>query len=158
RLCALGEYFMSVAPTRHVFSAASPPVVAAPAGVPLLDVNRQYQSIRREILAAVERVCDSGRVVLGPDCEELERRLAEYCQVPHAIACASGSDALLLALMAYGIGPGDEVIMPSYTFFATASAAWRLGARPVFVDIEPDTFNIDPELLASGITPATKAI
>ena len=100
----------------------------------------------------------SGRFVLGPDCEQLEQSLASYCQVPHAVACASGSDALLLALMAYDIGPGDEVLMPSYTFFATASAAWRLGAKPVFVDIDPITFNLDPRLLEALITPATKAI
>jgi len=127
-------------------------------GVPLLDVQRQYQSLREEISAAIQRVCDSGRFVLGPDCEQLERSLAEYCQVPHAIACASGSDALLLALMAYDIGPGDEVLMPSYTFFATASAAWRLGAKPVFVDIDPKSFNVNTRQLESLITPATKAI
>jgi len=150
---------MSIAPSRQSSSAtASPAVSTVATGVPLLDVQRQYQAIRGEITAAVTRVCDSGRFILGPDCEQLETALAAYCQVPHAVACASGSDALLLALMAYGIGPGDEVVMPSYTFFATAGAAWRVGAKPMFVDIEPATFNIDPQLLERSITPATKAI
>lgn len=150
---------MSVAPSRHSFSPVVAPVVTSPAaGVPLLDVQRQYQPIREEISAAIARVCDSGRFVLGPDCEQLEHALADYCQTPHGVACASGSDALLLALMAYGIGPGDEVLMPSYTFFATASAAWRLGARPVFVDIEPSTFNLDVRQLESRITSASRAI
>ena len=150
---------MSVAPSRHAPTFPTTPLVASPpAGVPLLDVQRQYRTIRREIVQAIERVCDSGRFVLGPDCEQLEQALAGYCQVPHAIACASGSDALLLALMAYDIGPGDEVLMPSYTFFATASAAWRLGAKPVFVDLDPITFNLAPHLLEKLITPATKAI
>ncbi|MBI3839136.1 MAG: DegT/DnrJ/EryC1/StrS family aminotransferase [Planctomycetia bacterium] len=150
---------MSVAPSRHALASTTIPLVATPsAGVPLLDVQRQYQTIRREIAQAIERVCDSGRFVLGPDCDQLEQSLARYCQVPHAIACASGSDALLLALMAHNIGPGDEVLMPSYTFFATASAAWRLGAKPVFVDIDPITFNIAPNLLEGLITAATKAI
>ncbi len=126
--------------------------------VPLLDVNRQYQPLRQELLAAIARVCDSGRFVLGPDCETLEKSLAEYCQAPYGIACASGSDALLLALMAYDIGPGDEVLLPSYTFFATASAVWRLGARPVFVDIDPVTFNMDPAQTEALVTPRTKAI
>jgi dTDP-4-amino-4,6-dideoxygalactose transaminase len=133
-------------------------VTSPSAGVPLLDVQRQYQAIGHEIAQAIERVCDSGRFVLGPDCEQLEQSLAAYCHVPHAIACASGSDALLLALMAYDIGPGDEVLMPSYTFFATAAAAWRLGAKPVFVDLDPITFNLAPHLLEGLITPATKAI
>jgi dTDP-4-amino-4,6-dideoxygalactose transaminase len=124
----------------------------------LLDVGRQYQTIRREIARAIEKVCDSGWFVLGPDCDELERRLADYCQTAHAVACASGSDALLLALMAHGVGPGDEVLMPSYTFFATASAAWRLGAKPVFVDIDPATFNVDPRRIEVLISPKTKAI
>jgi dTDP-4-amino-4,6-dideoxygalactose transaminase len=135
-------------------SASFHPVTA----VPLLDVSRHYLPLREEFKTAIMRVCDSGRYVLGPDCETLESSLAEYCQTRHAIGCASGSDALLLALMAYNIGPGDEVLLPSYTFFATASAVWRLGAKPVFVDIEPNTFNIAPELLEARITPATKAI
>src|SRR5690348_512485 len=100
----------------------------ADAGVPLIDMNRQYAVLEKQILAAIKRVCSSGRFVLGPDCNDLERAVAAYCQTKHAIACASGSDALLLALMACGIGAGDEVIVPSYTFFATASAVARLGA------------------------------
>lgn len=139
---------------RRSSSAASP---IGP-GVPLLDLQRQYRGLREEMLAAITRVCDSGRFVLGPDCEQLEAALAEYCQARHALACASGSDALLLALMAADVGPGDEVILPSYTFFATASAVWRLGARPVFVDIEPAGYNLDPALVAGKITAATKAI
>ncbi len=126
--------------------------------VPLLDMNRQHAPLRDEIRAAIDHVCDSGRFILGPDCERLEQSLAEYCGVKHAIACASGSDALLLALMALEIGPGDEVILPSYTFFATAGAVWRLGAMPVFVDIDPESYNLDPKLTASRLTRATKAI
>ena len=150
---------MNIASSQQTFSPpAAPLTTGSPAGVPLLDIQRQYQAIRREIIQALERVCDSGRFVLGPDCEELEHTLADYCGVPHAVACASGSDALLLALMAHEIGPGDEVLMPSYTFFATAGAAARLGAKPVFVDIDPATFNLDPRLLEARITPASKAI
>jgi len=143
-------------------SAASPANAAASnaniSGVPLLDIQRQHAPLRAEIDAALARVCDSGRFILGPDCEELETRLADYCQARYAVACASGSDALLLALMAGNIGPGDEVLLPSYTFFATAGAVWRLGARPVFVDIDPATFNIDPKDAESRVTVRTKAI
>jgi dTDP-4-amino-4,6-dideoxygalactose transaminase len=137
-------------------SSASRPSTASP--VPLLDIKRQYEPLREKMLAAMIRVCDSGRYILGPDCEELERALAAYTGARHAIACASGSDAILLALMALNIGPDDEVICPSYTFFATASAVWRLGAEPVFVDIEPGTFNLDPRRIESLITPQTRAI
>jgi dTDP-4-amino-4,6-dideoxygalactose transaminase len=126
--------------------------------VPLLDVGRQYDALAEELNAALVRVCQSGRFVLGPDCQQLEQALAQYCRVKHAIACASGSDALLLALMAAEVGPGDEVLVPSYTFFATASAVARLGARPVFVDIDPATYNLDPTRLARAIGPKTKAI
>ncbi len=129
----------------------------APA-VPLIDTRRQFAPLADEILSAVSRVCASGQYILGPECQQLEESLARYSGAAHAVACASGSDALLLAMMACGIGPDDEVILPSYTFFATASAAWRLGARPVFVDIDPDTFNLDPALIAERITPATKAV
>jgi dTDP-4-amino-4,6-dideoxygalactose transaminase len=126
--------------------------------VPLLDVNRGNAPLRDEILAAVARVIDSGRFLFGPDVQQLERSVAELCGVEHAIACASGSDALLLALMALEIGQGDEVIVPSFTFFATASAVTRVGARPVFVDIDPRTFNIDPARIEEAITPHTRAI
>jgi dTDP-4-amino-4,6-dideoxygalactose transaminase len=136
-----------------------PAQLAAPLpAVPLLDVQRQHLPLREQIRAAIDRVCDSGRFILGPDCEQLECAIAKYVGTKHAIACASGSDALLLALMALGIGPGDEVILPSYTFFATASAVWRLGAMPVFVDIEPATFNLCPRHTAARVTRATKAI
>lgn len=126
--------------------------------VPLLDVSRGYGELREELLAAVARVCDSGQYVLGPDVQELEKNIALYCGVEHAVSCASGSDALLLALMALGIKRGDQVITPSFTFFATASAVWRLGATPVFVDIDPATFNLSPAAVEAAITPATKAI
>lgn len=136
----------------------STPSPSNTAPVPLLDVSRQYQPLKAALMAAIGRVCDSGRFVLGPDCEQLETALADYCQTKHAVACASGSDALLLALMAYNLGPGDEVLLPSYTFFATAGAVWRLGAKPVFVDIDPASYNLDPAQIERLITPATKAI
>jgi dTDP-4-amino-4,6-dideoxygalactose transaminase len=96
--------------------------------------------------------------LLGPDVTQLEQSVARLCGVEHAVGCASGSDALLLALMALDVGDGDEVILPSFTFFATASAVWRLGARPVFVDIDPQTFNLDPQRIEDAITPLTRAI
>lgn len=136
-------------------SRRSPPVSDS---VPLIDVRRSFAALRGELLTAVERVCASGNYVLGPECAKLEKSVAEYCRTPYAIGCASGSDALLLACMALDIGPGDEVLMPSYTFFATASAVWRLGAKPVFVDIDPVTFNLDVDQLAAKVSPATKAI
>jgi dTDP-4-amino-4,6-dideoxygalactose transaminase len=129
-----------------------------PTVVPLLDVNRGYIPLRDELLSAITRVCDSGQFVLGPEVQELEQNVARYCGVEHAIACASGSDALLLALMAHGVGRGDQVVVPSFTFFATASAAWRLGATPVFVDIDPETMNLSPAAVEAAIAPSTKAI
>ena len=126
--------------------------------VPLLDVQRENSSLESEILSAITQVCRSGMFVLGPECQQLEERIAELCGVPHAIGCASGSDALILALMGIGIEPDDEVIVPSFTFFATASAVWLTGARPVFVDIDPATFNIPAELIEAAITDKTKAI
>lgn len=126
--------------------------------VPLLDISRDNAPLAGEMAAAVANVCESGWFVLGPECEKLEQSVAQLCGTEHAIGCASGSDALLLALMALEIGPGDEVIVPSFTFFATASAVWRLGAKVVFADIDPTTFNIDPSAVIARVTPRTKAI
>jgi dTDP-4-amino-4,6-dideoxygalactose transaminase len=126
--------------------------------VPLLDLKEQNSLLRPEIEAALARVLDSNGFILGAEVAALEKELAEYCGTKHAIACASGSDAILLALMAYDIGPGDEVITTPYSFFATVSSITRLGATPVFVDIEPDTFNIDVSQIESMITDRTKAI
>ena len=126
--------------------------------VPLLDLRAQFQTIRGEVMAAIERVFESQHFILGPEVEAFERAAAEYCRVKHAIGCGSGSDALLLALTALGVGPGDEVVTASFSFFATAGSITRLGARPVFVDISPDDFNIDPDLIERAITPRAKAI
>ena len=126
--------------------------------VPLLDVGRGNQPLKEEIMTAFSEIIDSGRFVGGPYCQSLEQSVAQLCETQFAIGCASGSDALLLALMAIGIEPGDEVIVPSFTFFATASAVTRLGARPVFVDIDPESFNMDPEQIEDLITARTRAI
>ena len=126
--------------------------------VGLLALDRQYATLRDEIRAAIERVCDSGRFVLGPDVADLETELARALGVPHVISCASGSDALLLALMAVDIKPGDEVILPSYTFFATASAVTRLGAVPIFADIDPATYLVSPSDVKRKLSRRTKAI
>lgn len=129
-----------------------------PLGVPALDLKAQYQTIRDEIEPVVRAVLESQYFVLGPEVSALEAEVAKYCRVPHAVGCASGSDALLLPLLAWGIGPGDEVITSPYTFFATGGAIWRLGAKPVFVDIDPVTYNINPSAIEAAITPRTKAI
>ncbi len=126
--------------------------------VPLLDLSGQYQTMKKEILAEIDAICDSQRFILGPKVEKLETELAEYCHTPYAVGLSSGSDALLVALMAEQIGPGDEVIAPTFTFFATAGAIARVGAKIVFADIDPVTFNIDPEDVARKVTPKTKAI
>ncbi|MCA9231178.1 MAG: DegT/DnrJ/EryC1/StrS family aminotransferase [Planctomycetales bacterium] len=135
-----------------------PETAAASSAVPMLDVNRQNQQLRDQIGAAIDEVCQSGAFVHGPACQEFEAAMAAYCGTKHAVGCASGSDALLLALMALGVGPGDEVVLPSFTFFATAGAVWRLGAKPVFADILPDTFNLDPAEVERKISGSTKAI
>lgn len=129
-----------------------------PAGVPLLDVSRGNAPLREEFLAALAEVVDSGRFLFGPQVAELEQEVAKLTQVDHAIGCASGSDALLLALMALDIGPGDEVIVPSFTFFATVSCVTRLGATPVFADICPETFNLDVAAVEAAMTSKTRAI
>ena len=131
---------------------------APPLPVPMLDVCRENTRLADQLNAAMAEVARSGAFVHGPACRKFEAAMAEYCGAEHAVGCASGSDALLLALMALGIGPGDEVIVPSFTFFATASAVWRLGAKPVFVDIVPETFNLDPADVIYKISTATKAI
>jgi dTDP-4-amino-4,6-dideoxygalactose transaminase len=124
----------------------------------MLDVNRQNGPLMDQIEQAIAEVARSGAFVHGPACKRFEEESAKYCAVEHAIGCASGSDALLLALMALDIGPGDEVVLPSFTFFATAGAVWRLGARPVFADILPGTFNIDPADVKRKITRGTRAV
>ena len=126
--------------------------------VPLLDLDAQYRPLRDQLLAAVTRVCDSQRFIMGPEVDGLERELATLLGVKHAIAVSSGTDALLLALMALEIKAGDEVVTTTFSFFATAGAIVRVGATPVLVDIDPVTFNIDPVQAAAAITPRTKAI
>ena len=126
--------------------------------VPPLDLVRQYHAIKDELDAAVGEVMASGRYVLGEHVERLEGEIAQDVGVAHAVACASGSDALLLSLVALGVGPGDEVVTTPFTFFATASCIARLGARPVFADIDPQTFNLDPAVVGDAITDRTRAI
>lgn len=129
-----------------------------PTKVPLLDLQAQYAPIRDEMIAALVRVSDSQRFIMGPEVEAVEKELAALIGIRHAVAVSSGTDALLLALMTLDIRPGDEVVTTPYSFFATAGAIVRLGARPVFVDIDPQTFNIDPDRVAGAITPRTHAI
>jgi dTDP-4-amino-4,6-dideoxygalactose transaminase len=126
--------------------------------VPLLDLKAQYATIRSEIHAAIERVLDSQHFILGPEVEELEREVARYCGATFAIGVTSGTDAILIALMALGVGPGDEVLTSPQTFVATATSIARLGATATFVDIEPGTFNVDVSQLERQITKRTKAI
>jgi dTDP-4-amino-4,6-dideoxygalactose transaminase len=126
--------------------------------VPLLDLKTQHATLRGELNAAIARVMDSQQFILGEDVKFLEEEIARYCETRFAVGCASGSDALLLALMALDVRAGDEIITTPYSFFATAGSIARLGAVPVFVDIEADTFNINPALIEAAITPKTKAI
>jgi dTDP-4-amino-4,6-dideoxygalactose transaminase len=126
--------------------------------LPLLDLSRQYLPLRDQILAAVTRVCDSQRYIMGPEVEALETDLARLLDVGHAIAVSSGTDALLLALMTLGVGEGDEVVTSTYSFFATAGAIVRVGATPVLVDIDPVTFNLDPAAVSRAVTSRTRAI
>ena len=126
--------------------------------VPLLDLQAQFQPIRPEVMAAIARVCDAQRFIMGEEVESFEREIAAALGLPHAIGVSSGTDALLAALMALDIGTGDEVVTSPFSFFSTAGSIARLGARPVFVDIHPSTFNIDASLIPRAITPKTKAI
>lgn len=126
--------------------------------VPFFDLSQQLMSIKGEIQSVIEEVYKTGQFILGPQVLTLEHMIASYCETRYGVGVASGSDALLLSLMAIGVGPGDEVILPPFTFFATAGSVSRLGATPIFVDIEPETYNIDPEKIEEKITSRTKAI
>ena len=126
--------------------------------IPMLDLTRQYATIRDEINEAIQPIMNAQAFVLGDAVEKLEREIADYCGAAGAVGVSSGTDALILSLMAAGIGPGDEVITTPFTFFATAGAIHRVGAKPVFVDIEPASFNIAPNCLDSAVTNKTKAI
>ena len=126
--------------------------------VPLLDLRRQYGPLREQIRTVIDRVCDDQFFILGPEVEAFEDEAATALGVAHAVGCSSGTDALLLALMALGVGPDDEVVLPTFTFFATAGVVSRLGARPVFVDVDPTDYCMDPKLIAGAISERTKAV
>jgi len=126
--------------------------------IPLLDLKAQYAALRSEIRAAIDRVCEDQHFILGPEVDALEREIAAFCGSRFAVGVSSGTDALLAALMAAGVGPGDEVITSTYSFFATAGVIARLGARPVFVDIDAETFNLNGEQARAAISPQTRAI
>lgn len=126
--------------------------------IPLVDLQVQYRALKSQIHAAIERVLESSQFILGEEVERFEAHFAALCAAEHAIGISSGTDALHLALLACGIGPGDEVLTTAFTFTATAAAIAYVGARPVFVDIRPDTYNIDPDRLEAAITPRTRAI
>ena len=127
-------------------------------GIPLCDLLTQLRDLEPELVEAVTRVLRSGQVINGPEVVQFEQAAAKYCGAAYGIGCSSGSDALLLALAALGVGPGDEVILPPFTFFASVGAVCRLGARPVFADIESATYNLEPHQVESKITNRTKAI
>ena len=126
--------------------------------VPLLDLKAQYADIRRDVDDAVRRVMESARFIGGPEVATLEEEVARYSQCAHGVGCASGTDALLLSLRALGVGPGDEVVTSAYSFFASAGVVANVGATPVFVDIDPRTYNLDPHRLEAAVTPRTKAV
>ena len=126
--------------------------------IPALDLRAQYASIREEIREAIDRVLDAQVFILGPEVKALEREIAAYCGRKYAVGVASGTDALILSVHSLGIGPGDEVIVPSFTYIATADAVSLLGARPVFVDVDPDTFTLDIAQVAAKLTPRTRAV
>ena len=123
-----------------------------------IDLKTQYQQLKADIDAGIARVLAHGQFILGPEVAELEEKLAAYTGARHCISVANGTDALQIALMALGVGPGDEVVTPGFTYIATAEAVALLGAKPVYVDVDPRTCNLDPALLAAAITPRTKAI
>jgi UDP-2-acetamido-2-deoxy-ribo-hexuluronate aminotransferase len=123
-----------------------------------IDLKSQYQRLKPQIDAAIQRVLDHGQYIMGPEVAELEKKLAAYTGAKHCVTVANGTDALQIALMALGVGPGDEVITPGFTYIATAETVALLGAKPVYVDIDARTYNLDPALLEAAITPRTKAI
>lgn len=133
-------------------------MAASKTPVPLLNLTRQFSAMREEVLAEVAKVFDSQKFILGENVAAFEKEIAGYLGVPHAIGVSSGTDALLVALMALGVGPGDEVVVPAFSFFATAGVVSRLGAIPVFADVEPASFNLAPQSFASKITPRTRAV
>ncbi|MCX7828825.1 MAG: DegT/DnrJ/EryC1/StrS family aminotransferase [Thermanaerothrix sp.] len=126
--------------------------------IPSFDLKRNYDRVRQEIREAVDKVLESQHFILGPEVKAFEDEFASYLGVPHAVGCASGSDALLLALMALGVGPGDEVITTPFTFFASTSCISRLGARAVYVDVDMDTYNMRMDMVMDAVTPRTKAV
>jgi dTDP-4-amino-4,6-dideoxygalactose transaminase len=128
------------------------------ASIPLLDLKAQFAPLRDEIAAAVEEVVSSQGFILGPTVEAFERELADYTGAKHAVGCASGTDALILSLAACGVGDGDDVLTTPFSFFSTASCAYKVGARPRFVDIDAATFNIDPQRIEDAVTPRTRAL
>jgi len=132
--------------------------IPAPVPVPLLDLKKQYATIKSEVRPVIDEVCDAQGFILGPRVEAFEKAIATYVGTKHAIGMSSGTDSQLAAMMAAGVGPGDDVVTSPYSFFSTAGAVARLGARAVFCDIEPETFNLDPAKLAAAITPRTKVI
>lgn len=126
--------------------------------IPFIDLKAQYQALREPINQRIQKVLDHGQFVMGPEVEELERKLAAFTGSKHAIVCASGTDAAVLAMMALNIGPGDEVIVPAFSFIATAETVVLVGATPVYVDIDPKTYNLDVRQLEKALSPKTKAI
>lgn len=126
--------------------------------IPFIDLKAQYQALREPIQKQIQTVLEHGQFVMGPEMEELERRLAKFTGVKHAITCASGTDAAVMAMMALGIGAGDEVIVPAFSFIATAESVVLVGATPVYVDVDPRTYNLDVRALEKALSPKTKAI
>ena len=149
---------MQSSATSAVKASPAPHPAAKNAALPFLDLKAQFASIREEVLAAMTRVMESQQLILGPEVAALEEEIAAAAHSEFAVGCASGSDALLLVLMAYGIGAGDEVITTPFTFVATAGSIARLGARPVFVDIDPASYNLDASRLDAAVSPRTRAI
>ncbi|MBX3021604.1 MAG: DegT/DnrJ/EryC1/StrS family aminotransferase [Bdellovibrionales bacterium] len=126
--------------------------------MPFIDLKAQYQALREPIQNQIQKVLEHGQFIMGPEVEEIERRLSQFAGVKHTIACASGTDAAVMAMMAMGIGPGDEVICPAFSFIATAETVVLVGATPVYVDVDPTTYNLDVHALEKALSPKTKAI